>query len=200
MPLLATFARLAGSRHRGALLTLGSGTAPALGSGSSGPFFCLNLHRKSPVGGVSDVTNCALWSGRRVLVGGGCGLIGSYLVPELVAAGAEVTVVDNLENGDTGSLDSVGESIQFLQADLRERTVCERVTRGQDIVINLAARSFGMGYSSTHHGEMLTHNLLCTLTPLEAARANVPFPLPAASPSPPSAVPVSDSPTIHSSS
>ena len=40
------------------------------------------------------------WHTTRVLVGGGCGFLGSYLVPQLVREGARVTVVDNLESGD----------------------------------------------------------------------------------------------------
>ena len=41
----------------------------------------------------------SFWKNRRTLVAGGAGFIGSYLVEQLVADGAEVTVVDNLEKG-----------------------------------------------------------------------------------------------------
>ncbi len=112
------------------------------------------------------------WRERRVMVGGGCGFIGSYLVPELVEAGAEVTVVDNLESGAVSSLDAVRSGIRFIEADLRERSVSETVTRDQDVVINLAATVAGVGYSYRHHGEMLTQNLLAALVPLDAARVN----------------------------
>jgi len=40
------------------------------------------------------------------------------------------------------------------------------------VVLNLAAKAFGMEYSRAHNGEMLVYNLLCTLTALEAARKN----------------------------
>lgn len=110
------------------------------------------------------------WSRRRVLVGGGCGFLGSYLVPELAARGATVRVVDNLQNADRSSLDAVGHQIEVIEADLGEPSVCGRVSEGQDVVINLAAMAYGVGYSTAHHGQMLAHNLLCGLPLLEAAR------------------------------
>ncbi|HEY0003245.1 MAG TPA: NAD-dependent epimerase/dehydratase family protein [Pyrinomonadaceae bacterium] len=112
------------------------------------------------------------WQNKRVLVGGGCGFLGSYLTPLLVEAGARVTVIDNLENGYIDNLESVKKEVEFVNEDLRDAGVCERVTRGQDVVLNLAAKAYGMEYSRAHNGEMLTYNLLCTLTPLEAARKN----------------------------
>ena len=112
------------------------------------------------------------WSEKRVLVGGGCGFLGSYLVPQLVAAGARVTVVDNLSNGYVDNLAPVVDQVEFIEADLRDPAVCGDVTRVQDVVINLAAKAFGMEYSRSHNGEMLVDNLLCTLAPLEAAKQN----------------------------
>jgi GDP-L-fucose synthase len=112
------------------------------------------------------------WKSKRVLVGGGCGFLGSYLVPHLVEAGARVTVVDNLANGYVENLEPVAGQIEFIEADLRDPEVSDRVTRDQDMVLNLAAKAFGMEYSRTHNGEMLVYNLLCTLTTLEAARKN----------------------------
>jgi nucleoside-diphosphate-sugar epimerase len=112
------------------------------------------------------------WQDKKVMVGGGCGFLGSYLTPELVNAGARVTVVDNLTNGTVEHLDSLKGRVEFVEADLRDPSVCERTTRGQDVVLNLAAKAFGMEYSRAHNGEMLVYNLLSTLTALEAARKN----------------------------
>ena len=116
------------------------------------------------------MSNGLFWQGKRTLVGGGCGFLGSYLVPQLVEAGAIVTVVDNLDNGYINNLDPVADEVEFIEADLRDPAVCNRVTVGKDVVINLAAKAFGMDYSRSHNGEMLVYNLLCTLTLLEAAR------------------------------
>jgi nucleoside-diphosphate-sugar epimerase len=109
------------------------------------------------------------WVGRRVIVGGGCGFIGSYLVPVLVERGASVTVVDNLENGPSALPESVVPAVALIDGDLRDRQTCERVLRGSDLFINLAAKASGVGFSRTHHSEMLIDNLLCGLVPLRAA-------------------------------
>jgi nucleoside-diphosphate-sugar epimerase len=112
------------------------------------------------------------WENRKVLVGGGCGFLGSYLVPLLVERSARVTVVDNMSNGDASSLAPVLSRIELVEGDLRDADFCERATRGHDVVINLAAKAFGMAYSQAHNGEMLVYNLQSSLTPLEAARTN----------------------------
>lgn len=116
----------------------------------------------------------SFWKNRRTLVAGGAGFIGSHLVEELVADGAKVTVVDNLEKGSLDNLRAVLDDIQFVNKDLRDRDVCERACKGSEIVLNLAARAYGVEYSNVHHGEMLTSNLLVGLNMLEAARrANI---------------------------
>ena len=110
------------------------------------------------------------WDAKHVLVAGGCGLIGSYLVPLLVSHGATVTVVDNADRGCQENLERLKDEVNIIHGDLRDSALCERVIRGQDVVMNLAARAYGMGYSRTHHGEMLIYNLLATFPILDAAR------------------------------
>ena len=109
------------------------------------------------------------FAGQSVLIGGGCGFFGSYLVPLFVAAGARVTVVDNLQNSDDSAVERLGDRARFIKADLRDRSVCDQVMPGQDIFINLAATASGVGFSRAHHGEMLIDNVLCGLVPLESA-------------------------------
>src|SRR5258708_32528311 len=110
------------------------------------------------------------WLGQQVLVAVGAGFLVSYLTPQLVEAGARVTVVDNFDNSSVDSLSSIINQIEFVEGDLRDASTCDRLTRDKDVVLNLAAKAFGMEYSRAHNGEMLVYNLLCTLTPLEAAR------------------------------
>ena len=112
------------------------------------------------------------WANKRVLVGGGAGFLGSYLTPQLLEAGAKVTVVDNFDNSSIESLARVIDQIEFVEGDLRDAQTCDRMTRNKDVVMNLAAKAFGMEYSRAHNGEMLVYNLLSTLTALEAARKN----------------------------
>jgi nucleoside-diphosphate-sugar epimerase len=117
----------------------------------------------------------SFWRDKRITVGGGAGFLGSYLVPQIVRAGARVLVVDNLENGDAGDPDPVIAGAAFVRGDLRERQLCEHVLEGCDLFINLAARASGVGFSRTHHGEMLVDNVLTGLVPLQtASRRGVP--------------------------
>ncbi len=115
------------------------------------------------------ILNSSFWRDRPVVVGGGCGFVGSYLVPQLVAAGATVTVAD-LEVPVAESLLALRDRVRFVAADLRDRATCRDLLRGQDMHINLAARASGVGFSRSRHGYMLVENLLCTLTPLDVAR------------------------------
>ncbi len=112
------------------------------------------------------------WQDRPVLVTGGCGFLGSYLVEELVDAGARVTVVDNLQSGTEDNIKSVRDRINFVRADLRDRQVCEGVSAGLEVVFNLAGTAYGLEYSMRHHGEMLYSNLAVQAHMLEAARVN----------------------------
>jgi len=110
------------------------------------------------------------WAGKRVLVTGGAGYIGSHLVEELLRRGADVSVADNLETGTRKNLDSLGRPVPLHEVDLREFSSCVRVARGMEVVMNLAARAYGVGYSFAHHGDMLTSTLQISLNMLEAAR------------------------------
>lgn len=108
------------------------------------------------------------WSNKQVLVTGGAGLIGSHMVEELVRRGAAVTVVDNLKRGRIENLAAVREKIRFRQEDLTDPAVCERACRDQEVVLHLASDAYGLSYSHTHHGEIMTNNLRLNANVLEA--------------------------------
>ena len=110
------------------------------------------------------------WTNKKVLVAGGAGFMGSYLVDLLIEDNAIVTVADNLSRGHMENLSGVMDKISFHNIDLRYLSQCEQICRGQDIVLNLAAPAFGVEYSMTHHGEMLTDVTTIGFNLLEAAR------------------------------
>jgi nucleoside-diphosphate-sugar epimerase len=112
-----------------------------------------------------------VWKSRKVLVAGGAGLIGSYLVEHLLRDGALVRVADNLDSGTLDNLGACLKSIEFVQVDLRDPVACGGATEGVDTVFDLAARTVGIGYSSTHHGEMLYDSLTISLNLMESARS-----------------------------
>jgi len=68
---------------------------------------------------------------QNILVTGGTGYIGSHTVVELVNAGHEVVIVDNLCNSKLSVLDRleriIGQRPSFVQADIRDRAVLTQV-------------------------------------------------------------------------
>ena len=58
-----------------------------------------------------------LWNGRRVVVTGGAGFLGSQLVHRLASAGAHVTVVER-PDADSWRLDGLENGIAFVRRDL----------------------------------------------------------------------------------
>jgi UDP-glucose 4-epimerase len=88
-----------------------------------------------------------------ILVTGGCGYIGSALVPDLLAhpAVSRVTLLDDLSAGSPRNLMGTGlgkgSAVDFRRGDVRTYGDVESATRGVDAVIHLAAIT---GADSTH--------------------------------------------------
>lgn len=73
------------------------------------------------------------------LVTGGAGFIGSHLVDALIKTGARVRVVDNLSTGHLENLAAVIDEIDFVRADLADKTVAHRVLEDVELVFHEAA-------------------------------------------------------------
>lgn len=76
---------------------------------------------------------------KRALVTGGAGFIGSHLVDELVESGCQVTVLDNLSTGHLHNIEHLGDRIDFVQGDIRDAAILERVVEGCEVVFHEAA-------------------------------------------------------------
>jgi len=86
-----------------------------------------------------DADCITFYGDRPVLVTGGAGFIGSHLVRGLVAAGAEVRVIDDLSHGHRANLASVEGSIRFVEASILDRPALDAVMDGADLVFHEAA-------------------------------------------------------------
>lgn len=72
-----------------------------------------------------------------ILVTGGAGYIGSHTVVELLNAGMEVVVIDNLVNSSEESLKRVekitGRSVKFYKGDIADRALLDQIFDNEDI-------------------------------------------------------------------
>jgi len=102
----------------------------------------------------------------RLLVTGGAGYIGSVVAAQLVAAGHEVTVLDDLS---TGHADAVPPGARFVRGDLRTDAAAA-LAGGVEAVFHFAAKSL-VGESVANPRLYWSHNLGGTLALLEAMRS-----------------------------
>jgi UDP-glucose 4-epimerase len=101
----------------------------------------------------------------RVLVTGGAGYIGSVVAAQLVAAGHEVTVLDDLS---TGHADAVPAGATFVKGTLRD-CAAEVLSDGVEAVLHFAAKS-QVGESVAEPARYWSVNLGGTISLLEAMR------------------------------
>lgn len=112
-------------------------------------------------------------SGKKVLVAGGTGFMGSFLVEKLVDQGAHVRVVSRSDHG-LRNLMSYKGRFEFIKADLHSIDVCKSAVKDMQMVFNLAAKVGGVGYNINHHAVMFSENSILNYNLIEASRqANV---------------------------
>ncbi|MET7332383.1 UDP-glucose 4-epimerase GalE [Nonomuraea sp. NPDC005650] len=99
----------------------------------------------------------------RLLVTGGAGYVGSVVAAQLIEAGHEVTVLDDLS---TGHQDAVPEDARFVQKSI---TAAHDALDDVDAVLHFAAKSL-VGESVEKPGLYWAHNLGGTLALLDAMR------------------------------
>jgi UDP-glucose 4-epimerase len=102
----------------------------------------------------------------KVLVAGGAGYIGSHCVKQLVAAGHEPVVLDNLVYGHRGAVDS---SIRFHDVNLGDKTAIDGVLAAErpDVVMHFAAFAY-VGESVTDPLKYYHNNVAATLNLLDS--------------------------------
>jgi NAD dependent epimerase/dehydratase len=116
--------------------------------------------------------NNEAWSGRKVLVTGAGGFIGSHLVERLVELGADVrALVRYTSTGQSGWLDSspVKSCLDIELGDIRDFDSVRTAVQGRSVVFHLAAL-IGIPYSYRAAQSYVRTNIEGTLNVLQAAR------------------------------
>lgn len=112
-----------------------------------------------------------------ILVTGGAGYIGSHTCVELLNAGYEITVVDNLYNSSPKSLDRVkeltGKDFKFYECDIRDTDGMDKIFKENkiDAVIHFAGLK-AVGESCEKPLEYYDNNIGGTLKLCEVMRNN----------------------------
>ena len=104
---------------------------------------------------------------KNVLVTGGNGFVGSFVVERLLKEGANVSVVSRTQKK---FLSHVENDVKFVKGDLLNRDDALKACKDQDFVFHLASRVAGIGYNIEHSGTMMTENSIMSLNMLDAAR------------------------------
>jgi UDP-glucose 4-epimerase len=112
------------------------------------------------------------FAGKRVLITGGLGFIGSNLAHELVEMGAEVTIVDSLVPEYGGLLYNVAgieDRVNVNVSDVRDEHSLRYLVRDQDVLFNLAGQTSHLDSMADPYTD-LEINARSQLSILEACR------------------------------
>ncbi len=115
------------------------------------------------------------WKGSRVLVTGGTGFIGSFIVERLLERGATVRVPVRARN--FRALHGLQSKMEFLEGDLRDPAYCAHLVRGVDRVLHLAACRRNAEYRTKRAYDVLVENVRMTQALIEGIRERTPVPV-----------------------
>ena len=116
------------------------------------------------------------YRGRRVLITGGLGFIGSNLARRLVDLGADVLLVDSLipeHGGNPFNIAGLESRLRVNIADVRQASTMNHLVRGHDVIFNLAGQVSHIDSMRDPHTD-LDINCRSQLTLLEACRQHNP--------------------------
>ncbi len=123
---------------------------------------------------MNDYIN--IFDGKRVLITGGLGFIGSTLAHRLVDFGAQVTLVDSLipiYGGNLRNIAGIEDRVKVNIADVRDEYSMDYLVQGQHYLFNLAGQSSHMDSMRDPYAD-LDINCRAQLSILEACRKHNP--------------------------
>ncbi len=111
--------------------------------------------------------------GKKIVVTGGAGFIGSHLVDGLLSQGDEVVVLDNLSSGRMEFIEHhlLDKNFKFIKIDMLELEKLKKTIYDADVIFHLAANPdvrIGAENTKIH----LEQNIIATYNVLEAMRVN----------------------------
>jgi UDP-glucose 4-epimerase len=116
------------------------------------------------------------YRGRRVMVTGGLGFIGSNLARRLVELGADVLLVDSLIDdygGNLFNIDGIADRVHVNVADIRQQSTMNYLVRDRAVIFNLAGQVSHIDSMRDPYTD-LEINCRSQLTVLEACRNHNP--------------------------
>ena len=135
---------------------------------------------QNPEGGsqkeARPALNIGTFQGRRVLITGGLGFIGSNLARKLVDYGSQVTLVDSLVpeyGGNPFNISGIEDRVRVNISDVRDEYSMRYLVRGQDLLFNLAGQTSHADSMQDPYTD-LEINCRAQLTILETCRKHNP--------------------------
>lgn len=117
------------------------------------------------------------YKGKKILITGGAGFVGSHLVKALLHAGAEVFIIDNFSRGHIDNLkDDLGRMLlapeRIIEGDLKDAAFCDRTIVGFDLVFHLADLVGGIQYVFNNECYIFSQNIIINTNTLTACIRN----------------------------
>lgn len=109
------------------------------------------------------------YSGKRVLITGGLGMIGSNLAIELVKLNANVTILNNM-SGNIFNIEEIKSKVKVVYGDVTDNAVIVKSVKDKDMIFHLAARVSKFPVDINEVLEELRVNRLSNLLMLESIK------------------------------
>ena len=122
------------------------------------------------IGGNYELSYNRISGNSLFLVTGGAGFIGSNLAEALLNMGHRVRVLDNLSTGYAKNIAGFRDNpkFEFIEGDIRDAALCDRVCEGADYVLHQAA-AVSVPESIEQPVDYTLTNIVGTVNMMEAA-------------------------------